>query len=173
MKALLISPDKVKKETPLDLNVSGEYLVTAIKTAQEIQLVEVIGTRLYDKLQSLVANNAVTEPYKTLLDDYVANFLEWAVVADIIPVVSYKQTNAGVVTTDDEHIKNVEYAAIKLLQDDAIFKRDVYKKRMQEWLCKNYSAFEEFKSCSCAEVKEQLYSSSTCPLWLGGRRGVK
>lgn len=163
MKVLLINPNDVKS-VAVDMNIAGEYLVAAIQEAQEIDLVETIGSRLYKGLQSRVAEQAIEEPYKTLLDDYISNFLKYAAEARLIPIVSYKTTNAGVVTTGDTNLSNADYSTVKLLQDDAVFKRDVYKKRMQEWLCENYSAFEEFKSCSCAEVKEQLYSSSTCPL---------
>lgn len=171
MKAYLVSPNKVKEDTPVDANVAGEYLSVAIKEAQEIDLVEVIGTNLYNKLQDLVVsgiNDPENKPYKDLLDDYVANFLIYAAEARLMPIVSYKVANAGVVTTDDDHIDNSEYKTIMLLRDEAINKRDVYKKRLQKFLCKNKSVY--YKGVCDDEVHRQLYSSSSCPIWLGGYR---
>lgn len=51
---LLISEDYIKSESNLDNNVSGKYLQSAIKLAQDIELQSLIGTKLLEKIQKLV-----------------------------------------------------------------------------------------------------------------------
>lgn len=51
---LLISEDYIKSESNLDNNVSGKYLQSAIKLAQDIELQSLIGTELLEKIQKLV-----------------------------------------------------------------------------------------------------------------------
>lgn len=53
---LLISEDYIKSESNLDFNVSGKYLMSAIKLAQDIELQSTIGTRLLEALQKKVIN---------------------------------------------------------------------------------------------------------------------
>jgi hypothetical protein len=48
---LLISEDYIKSESNLDNNVSGKYLQSAIKLAQDIELQSLIGTKLLEALQ--------------------------------------------------------------------------------------------------------------------------
>ena len=51
---LLISEDYIKSESNLDNNVSGKYLQSAIKLAQDIELQSLIGTKLLEKIQKLI-----------------------------------------------------------------------------------------------------------------------
>jgi hypothetical protein len=51
---LLISEDYIKSESNLDNNVSGKYLQSTIKLAQDIELQSLIGTKLLEKIQKLV-----------------------------------------------------------------------------------------------------------------------
>lgn len=51
---LLISEDYIKSESNLDNNVSGKYLQSSIKLAQDIELQSLIGTKLLEKIQKLV-----------------------------------------------------------------------------------------------------------------------
>jgi len=46
---LLISEDYIKSESNLDNNVSGKYLQSAIKLAQDIELQSLIGTKALRK----------------------------------------------------------------------------------------------------------------------------
>jgi hypothetical protein len=48
---LLISEDYIKSESNLDNNISGKYLQSAIKLAQDIELQSLIGTKLLEALQ--------------------------------------------------------------------------------------------------------------------------
>lgn len=53
---LLISEDYIKSESNLDNNVSGKYLQSAIKLAQDVELQSTIGTKLLEALQKKCIN---------------------------------------------------------------------------------------------------------------------
>ena len=84
---LLISEDYLKTESFLDDNVSGKYLLTAIKMAQDIELQSIIGTNLLHSIQKKVFDNVIdledNKRYKDLLDNYIQPFLLYQVLQSL------------------------------------------------------------------------------------------
>lgn len=168
-KVLIIDPKVLKENTVIDQNTAGEFILPSVRLAQEIDLVEIIGECLYSEIVRQISEGAVKPEYKELIDNYIIPFLEYASLVRLIPMVQYKVCNAGVVTTNDEHITNETYANTRLLQDEYNNIRNTYKKRLQDFLKKHRVEYPELKDC-CGS---NLNSSSDCPIWLGGGRGRK
>lgn len=147
---LLISENYLKSETVLDLNVSGNYIQTAIKLAQSIDLQQTIGTELLRSLQRKVfdktIDDAENEKYKELLDDYIQPFLSFFVLKEIIVPVSYKIGNFGVGQTDDEKLSHSESKNINSLKSYYDHKANFFKERLQDYLIGNRLEFEELRS---------------------------
>ena len=114
---LLTSEASVKGLTAISDNVESKYLLPAIREAQEIYLREIIGDPLLAKLKWCVDNDAFrgsfsteafnesfqadtgsNQPYKNLLDK-IQYYLAYKAVAELIPKVSHKIANMGVVKT--------------------------------------------------------------------------
>lgn len=100
-KILLISEDTLKKQSSLGSNLDGVYLYPSICLAQDLDLTNIIGPSLVEKLCSLVEEGAVVDPYKTLLDQYVTPYLVWAVSVNLVPLINYKLQNAGASVNQD------------------------------------------------------------------------
>lgn len=173
MNILLIDPEKVKEVTAIDNNIAGDFLLPAIKEAQEMDLEETIGSPLYKALIKKVSEHSVSGVYKELLEEKIHPFLQYASVARLIPKVAYKVTNAGVVTTNDVNIINVQNNVLGLVKQEAISNRDVYKKRLQDYLRVHHSNFPELSEHHCDDVHKNLYASDSCPIWLGGYRSKR
>lgn len=103
---LLISEDTLKTYSHLNENIWGKSLTPAIITAQDIYLQKFLGSCLYKKVLELVKSGEIRNEnyvmYKKLLDDYIANFLIYQTLANLIPEISTKITNMGLVTSSDE-----------------------------------------------------------------------
>lgn len=168
MDVLLISEDYIKSESILDDNLSGKYLLTAIKFAQDIELRSILGDKFLDSIQQLVLHKKIDshKEEKFLLDEYIQPFLLYQVLSEVVVPTAFKINNFGVQKVDDEKASAYELARISYIKDYYKDKANIYKKRLQEYLCKNGDQFKFFKCCD-----GNTYSSISSPIWLGGPRG--
>mgnify|MGYP003291363142 CR=1 FL=1 len=99
-RVFLISESTLKSETIINDNTGSEYIAPAIETSQDIYLQQLIGTELLDKLYDLITDKSITDAknanYKTLLDDYITNYLKYKVLAEVTIPLAYKYRNVGV-----------------------------------------------------------------------------
>lgn len=173
---LLISENTVKSTTNLSDNMSGDFILPAIKLAQDIELEETIGTQLLDKLKSLIYNNTINQEqnlkYKKLIDKYIQPFLCYATIAHITVPIAFKLANAGVLRTEDEKMYNVSADEVDKVKWHYQHIADTYKYRLQRYLIANYSQYPELMEYkSIADLRVNLYSAAKTNLWLGGARG--
>ena len=167
---LLISEDTLKTYSHLNDNVWGKSLTPAIITAQDIYLQKFLGSCLYKKVLELVENGGIRNKnyamYKELLDSYITNFLIYQTLANLIPEISTKITNMGLVTSSDEHVQNVTQGERDLVMGQYQKYADAYCKMMQDFLKENRDSFPELNCCGAPN----LDSSAETGLWLGGTR---
>ena len=167
---LLISEDTLKTYSHLNDNVWGKSLTPAIITAQDIYLQKFLGSCLYKKVLELVENGGIRNEnyamYKELLDSYITNFLIYQTLANLIPEISTKITNMGLVVSNDEHVQNVTQGERDLVMGQYRKYADAYCKMMQDFLKENRDSFPELNCCGAPN----LDSSAETGLWLGGTR---
>lgn len=171
---LLCSEDTVKTYTNLNDNTDGNYIAPAMYIAQNNDLEGIIGTRLLRKLQELIGTGEIedNEEYQELLDDYITDFLAYATIVRLIPVVSFKIGNQGAVRTEDEKVVGMSFNEVFSLKDYYQNQADYLAFRLQTFLIANYSKYPELSDYkSVADMRTNLYSASTCSIWLGGERG--
>ena len=172
---LLISEDFIKTNSTLSSNYFGKYLTPSIVEAQDMGLQMVIGSCLYNKLLSLVADESIKLPeyaaYKGLLDDYIQPYLLYRVLSQTIIYANVKLANIGTVITNDEHIVNLSQKDIDLITQDMRNKCAFYQRRLQEFLIKNCQLFAELDACACDRMKANLTSAEKTGIWLGGLVG--
>ena len=172
MNVLLISEDKLKTYTALNDNVFGKVICPVIKTSQDIYLQQILGTALMEKLQTLVKENQIgsqeNTKYKKLLDEYVAPYLIYETLVNLVPEVGTKIANIGVVQNNDEHTMNVSQGERELVSRQYQTYADNYCKQMQAYLCQNSELYPELKETQL--VEPHLNSAATTSLWLGGIR---
>ena len=173
---LLCSEDTVKTYTNINDNTDGNYIAPAMYIAQNNDLEGIIGTRLLRKIQELIGTGEIedceNEHYQELLDDYITDFLAYTTIVRLIPVVSFKIGNAGAVRTEDEKVVGMSFNDVFSLKDYYQNQADYLAFRLQKYLIANYSKYPELRQIkSIEEIKSNLYSASTCAIWLGGERG--
>lgn len=154
-RVFLVSEATMKKNSVVNNNVDGMYLLTAIEFAQDAGLQPIIGTKLYNKLMDLVENGSITgsTDYKYLLDEYITPYLVNKVTADIQIPLSFKLRNQGVVQQTDANtyvpsMKDIQYV-IQNYENKANF----YSNRLSDYLRANRSKYPEYCSVdSCADM---------------------
>ena len=188
---LLTSEDSVKGLTAISDNVESKYLLPAIREAQEIYLREIIGDALLDKLKWCVDNNAFrgafapadynedfgtdgggNPQYKKLLGK-IQYYLAYKAISELIPKVSFKIANMGVVKTSDDNVQNAAYNEIVLQRDYYVSRADYYCLLLQNFILANRSDYPELTQQKVNEIHATLKSAASCGIWLGGPRGKK
>lgn len=173
---LLIDEDYLKSYSNISDNVAGDYLLPSMFVAQRQYLEECLGTALVRKLQQLVndglIDNEENMAYKTLLDDYIQDYLAFQSLVELARVISFKFNNFGISRTDDEKMYNVSFDEVFKLADHYQKKADYFMYRMQRFLIANYANYPELVEYkSIADLQQNLYSAASCSIWLGGARG--
>lgn len=173
---LLVNANLIKSITNISDNTADSYILPAISLAQDIDLEATIGTSLKETLQEIVYDNMIDTDgysnYKYLLDKYIQPFLCYTTITHLVPTVAYKIANAGILRTDDEKSYNVSTNEVDKIKAYYQHLADVYKNRLQRYLIAEYNTYPELGHWkSLASLKANLYSSASCGLSLGGKRG--
>lgn len=171
---MLISPNTVKARGDVALNYDDTFIGSAIRTSQEVFLVDFIGKECVDALTDLVGRKIQGEEdnidsegriaYKTLLDEYLRPLLSYQVLLETALRTSLKIRNLGVVRNTDT---NAQYANL----DDVKFLIDNYRTAVNHWqnrtidfLCENKGAIPECQiDCGCGPKRKYANTG----LWLG------
>lgn len=92
----------IKDRTVIHGNIDPKLIYPDIKVAQDMYIMPLLGTALYDKLQSIIDDNTINTdaglvPYKTLLDKYIVDALIYYTLTDLPQTLSYQFWNKGVI----------------------------------------------------------------------------
>lgn len=174
---LLVSEKAIKENSTLSDNCFPKFMLPAIKEAQEMGLQLILGECLYKRLLELVDDDSINEEenvaYKDLLDNYIQDYLIYEVLKNIVPYLNVKLANIGTVLTGDEKIVNLTQSETALLMQTFQNKSNFYRKRLQDFLKNNRTAYPEIDKCSCGcyTIKPDLHSLETYSIWLKGYSG--
>lgn len=152
----LISEKTLKEDSLINDNVGVEFLQPTIELAQNIHLQELIGTKLLNKLCSLVEDDSITAntDYRMLLDSYITPYLEWMVTSLIQLPIAFKTRNLGVVQTNDDRVYNLGLKDVQVLEQYYANKAAFYATRMTKFLHANHNIYPEYCSTdSCADFR--------------------
>lgn len=159
-KVFLISEQTIKKYTLVNDNIDGQYLQVAIQAAQEIELNNIIGLALYNRIVNDIANNTLADPYKTLVNEYITPYLCWQVMSTIQIATNYKLTNSGTIQNQDERKTATDRNTGRELVEQFQKYANAYATKLKNYLQKNVTIFPEYRQCENFEWAEEPQLSS-------------
>lgn len=155
-------------------NVADEYILVALREAQDMRLKRVIGAVMFNKLKGLIIDKTIDNPenaaYKELLEQ-ARFFLAYTAMADVCVKTSFKVSNLGVVQTGDENVRAASMTDVQTVKDTFQNKADFYCKELQRYILKHRAALPEISESVCHDIKAHLFDAATCGIFLGGPRG--
>lgn len=95
-KALFISKNDLVKQTPLSANIDFDKVSHFIQIAQDIHVHQLLGSKLYDRLQADVIGGTLAGDYSTLVYDYIKPTLVQYSFMEYLPFSQYTISNKGV-----------------------------------------------------------------------------
>ena len=99
---LLITKDHLFKYTQLQGNVDIDKVTPFVKIAQDIQVQEILGTKLYRRILTDVKNDVLAGNYLTLVSDYIQPMLIHYAMSDFMLFHGYEVSNAGILRNTPE-----------------------------------------------------------------------
>ena len=177
---LLISQTKLQNFTDLGPNYNARDISNSIRKAQDQTLRNLLGGKLMERLQLLVQNEQATpqvsprigessvQAYKTLLDDYIADFLIYSSYLDLLETLYVTPRTNGLakrgpaaglssLTQQEFNIK------AKKVEGDINY----YGNRLEDYLIVNSQMFPEYTETQDLTTDNvERFSEQGSPLFL-------
>jgi hypothetical protein len=140
----LISEAKIREFTDMNNNVDSKLISNAIREAQDIELQRLLGTLLYNKILSDVQSNTLTGAYKSLVDDWIQNFLLYATYYITLEYIYMRPRNNGLLTPQGgENSESVDRQIFNVKRQSVQNKREFYAEKLTDYLIENQNSYPE------------------------------
>lgn len=150
---LLISEKTIKENSLVSNNVDGKYIQNAIRTAQDISLQPIIGSKLFKRLCEGIENDNLTDLENDLISTYIQPILLNSVMSDLVLQLTFKFRNLGAVQTTDTNVLIPSLRDLQYIREDYNMKASFYMNRLSDYLKANCSKFKEYPGCNCGDLK--------------------
>ena len=149
--ALFITREDLVRNSIIDGNVDYDKIIQFVKVAQEIDIQNLLGTDLYNKISADIISGAgggagLTGNYLTLVNDFVQPTLIWFAQMNYIPFSAYTIAKGGVYKHQAENSQTVDKNEVDYLVSKAREYANYYSTRLVDYLCFNSSLFPEYRS---------------------------
>ena len=114
-KGLMISRADIVKNTHISGSVDIDKYIQFILIAQEITIQQLLGTDLYEKIQTDIENSTLSGNYLTLVTEYVKPVLIHAGFLNYLPFAAYTIGNQGIFKKSAENAENVDKSEVDYL----------------------------------------------------------
>ena len=150
--ALFINRTDLVKNSILDGNVDTDKFIQFIKVAQQIDIQNLLGTDLFNKISADIIAGTLSGNYLTLVNTYVQPTLIWFAQMNYIPFAAYQIKNGGVFKHSSETAQNVDKNEVDYLVGKAREYANYYSTRLVDYLCFNDNLFPEYNSNSDDDI---------------------
>lgn len=150
--ALFITRTDLVRNSILDGNLDTDKFIQFVKIAQEIDVQNLLGTKLYDKISADIIAGTLTGNYLTLVNEYVQPILIWFAQVNYIPFSAYTIAKGGVYKHLAENSQSVDKTEVDYLVSKAREYANYYSTRMVDYLCFNNELFPEYTSNTDEDV---------------------
>lgn len=150
MRNQFISETAIKDTTILNENVDPKLIVPAILESQDIHIQEIIGSSLYNKIDSLIPSGVISQPanvaYKNLLDNYIQPALKYYVQGELVLPMTVKLMNKSIATRSADNASPISLDDMALVRDTFMNKAQWYAERLTNFLRDNTTLYPEYYS---------------------------
>ena len=163
--AFFISAQKLKDNTNLDDNVTDNQCLASINLAQDLNIHQTLGTKLYDKIQSLINTGDITgatnSDYKYLLDTHIVpTTIQYAYYYSLDALL-VKAVNAGLVQAQTEQGSSIDNKTFRMMKDNVKNQAEFYDDRMRDYLSAESQLFPEYTNWDDEDLPPNNNSSFT------------
>ena len=155
----LISEAKIRQFTSLNDSVDSSLIKNSIRTAQDYHLQSIIGTKLYDKILADVPSGSLAGDYKTLVDDYVQDFLLYATYYETLEEIFIRPRNNGLLTPQGgDNSASVDLETYNVKRNSVENKYTYYSERLTNYLIEEEAKYPELNPANKLYEQDPDYS---------------
>ena len=165
----IILPSVIKERMSLHDNVDDKLIYPEIKAVQDMYIMPLLGSTLFNKIMTDIANNTLSGYYKTLVDDYLIMAVCNFVLSELPEGLNYQFWNKGV---SQKTVENATQPTMsEMYQIVAKYKNraEHYMKRARMYLIQNAKNYfpEYLTFVAGVDTVFPDRTSYTCPIYLG------
>jgi hypothetical protein len=156
----ILSEAKFREFTDVNDNLDTALIKNGIREAQDIHLQRIIGTKLYKSILSKVDASTLTGDYKTLVDDYIQDFLLYAAYYETLEAIYIRPRNNGLLTpTGGENSIEVDRSLFNVKRQSVENKMEFYAQKLSQYISENEATFPELSENNKAYEQNPDYST--------------
>lgn len=138
-----ITSSELTENTSIGGNVDPDKYLHHITDVQVMVMENVLGTKLYDKIDTDFQASSLTGDYETMFNDYIKPALWHSVYAEYLKDGNVLAQNAGIFSHSPEDAQLADLESIKYSVKNAKAKADTYIDRLIRFLCdKNIAEYD-------------------------------
>ena len=142
---LFCSRNDIIKRTPVGANIDPDKIVPYIKIAQDKSIFPILGTVLYEKLQSDVQSGSLAGNYLTLMNEYIIDTLVHYSMVEALPYLAYTFGNGSIVKNlNSEQGSSPAKVDIDFLLNKSLQTAGFYAERLVSYLIAHNDWFPEY-----------------------------
>jgi len=153
--ALLIGKADLQAYTALNGNVDTDKVIPFIKIAQDIWLLQYVGTDLLTKIKSDITASTLSGNYATLVNTYLKPMLIHFTMVEYLPFAAYSISNKGLYKHSSENAEIVSKEEVDYLIEKEKRIAENYAQRFLDYMVVNSSLFTEYTSNGSGDVFPQ------------------
>lgn len=164
----------IKERTAIHGNIDPKLIYPDIKVAQDMYIMPILGTALYNKLQAIISDGTITTNpananYKGLIDKYLVDALMYYTLAELPTTISYQFWNKGVVRKQGENTDLPSMSDLIDLSNKYKNRAEFYAERLKLYIIdKAPTMFPEYLNPgSTIDTVTPEQRAFTMPVYLG------
>ena len=138
---IFFSEQWLKENSAIDENVDMKYIRITIEECQKLHILTILGTALYNEINTQVVAGSVTSLNQTLLNDYIQPALKYWVLYEGIDLFHFKITNKAIMKKNSDNSQPIEISEIERLMDRHKHKAEEFSQRLTNYLLANTTSY--------------------------------
>lgn len=132
--ALFLSEATLKERGIVNDNTDMKVVRFAVQTSQEMYIHPILGTELYERLQTGINNNNLNANETVLIDTYITNALIYYTLSELPIQLSYKFFNKGLSRKLTENTENPTMSEMIDIMNHYKNRAEMYESRLVKYL---------------------------------------
>ena len=143
-KTLFIQQEQLTQNSVLNENIDWKVIKVLLWDVQQMRILPILGTNLYNKIADGIANNNLVGDYLGLLNNYIIDTITAYVVADSPDYLNYKFTNKNIAQKNSDNSSSLSEDQMIGIMERWSNKAQWYAQRMTMYLSSNQQLFPEY-----------------------------
>ena len=151
-KAIFISREDLVRYTPISANLDFDRVIQYIEIAQDIHIHELLGSRLYEKIQAEIIAGTLSGDYLSLVKTHIKPTLAQYALLEFLPFSQFSINNKGVFKHTSEGAETLTKSDISMMTEATRDTAQHYASRMVDFLTNYPSLFPEYLTNNRDEI---------------------